>query len=492
MNSKVNGSAVALICAVVSVLCLAGTASATSTVTSDGSTMTFVGGAGDASSIFTSSNGTSVTFDDSAGVTAGAGCNQVQSTKVTCPTVTLPISVQVDAGDNVDYVGSYAQFDASINGGDGNDTIYVGDYATRTNFVLGGSGNDTITTAGSTDWVDGGDGDDDLTSGAGDDVFYGGAGNDILRSDTTDINDDDIYYDGDGNDTIHRGGGQDFVENGAGADTYVVDVAGGTDTISYSQRSTALTITVDGVANDGDSTDGVGTRDNIPTGVIVAGGVGNDTVTGDANANKFIGYAGNDTLNGGGGNDVLDARDGTNTLNGGDGDDSMVGGANVDTFNGGNGNDSMLGYGSGDIFNGNAGVDRVNYSDKSATVTVTINGTANDGVSGEADNVKTDIENITGGSAGDSITAQSSGSVANVLDGAGGNDTLNGNDGADTLIGGTGIDTVNGGSGNDSVLIRDGQSDITNCSTGTDTVTADLLPNDSTVTGCETVNRAAF
>ena len=38
----------------------------------------------------------------------------------------------------------------------------------------------------------------------------------------------------------------------------------------------------------------------------VTGGSGNDTLTGDALANNFIGGAGTDLLKGAGGNDVLD------------------------------------------------------------------------------------------------------------------------------------------------------------------------------------------
>ena len=64
--------------------------------------------------------------------------------------------------------------------------------------------------------------------------------------------------------------------------------------------ATNATVTVGGVAED--------TIRNIEN---VIGGSGNDTLTGDALANSFIGGAGNDLLKGGGGNDVLDGGAGS-------------------------------------------------------------------------------------------------------------------------------------------------------------------------------------
>ena len=98
------------------------------------------------------------------------------------------------------------------------------------------------------------------------------------------------------------------------------------------------------------------------------GGAGADTLVGSAGTNVLRGGAGNDSLSGGGGNDTLD------------------GGADADTLAGG------------------SGTDTADYSTRSSGVNVSIDGVANDGEPGEADNVATDVENLTGGSGADTLT----------------------------------------------------------------------------------------
>jgi Ca2+-binding RTX toxin-like protein len=92
--------------------------------------------------------------------------------------------------------------------------------------------------------------------------------------------------------------------------------------------------------------------------------------------------------------------------------------------------------------------------------------TANDGESTELDSINADIENVIGGSAGDVIDASLATTNSHVLQGMGGDDTLTGssqNDalwggtGNDTLIGGLLVDTMNGGDGND--ILRGGTGD---------------------------------
>ena len=63
---------------------------------------------------------------------------------------------------------------------------------------------------------------------------------------------------------------------------------------------------------------------------IIYGTVGDDNLTGGAEADTIWGYAGNDTLHGDPGND---------TLNGGPGNDILDGGFGIDTMIGGTGND---------------------------------------------------------------------------------------------------------------------------------------------------------
>ncbi len=203
----------------------------------------------------------------------------------------------------------------------------------------------------------------------------------------------------------------------------------------------------------------------------------------------LLGLAGNDVLNGDGGNDMLYGGNGNDTLNGGAGNDVLSGGRNSDSISGGAGNDTIL-YTMGDavdqvnggadadtliivgqdgavnetldvIFNGTSltrfqsgstvtnvesvtadlsdGVDTLTYDPPSGlvtTVAVNVNlalGTAS-GFSAIAG-----IENVTGGSAGDTIIGDDG---ANVLDGGAGADALRGGGGNDTLIGGANADTA--------------------------------------------------
>jgi polysaccharide biosynthesis protein PslG len=88
-----------------------------------------------------------------------------------------------------------------------------------------------------------------------------------------------------------------------------------------------------------------------------------------------------------------------------------------------------------------------------------------------------------------STTIQSS------LDGGAANDLLIGGLSKDTLTGGTGADVMKGMDGNDQILARDLTSDTTiNCDGGTipgaaDKAGLDLLPKDSSVSGCEALTR---
>ena len=242
-------------------------------------------------------------------------------------------------------------------------------------------------------------------------TVYGGAGNDTIRGGEG----DDVYHGGDGDDTFQGGAADD------GSDTMNCGAHTVADTVDYSGRSAAVTVTIDGTANDGDGA----TTENDDVEVDcenVKGGAGNDNLTGSASANTLSGGAGDDTLAGGDGNDILN------------------GDAGNDTFDEGTASNG------GDTFNGGAGTDTVTYTGRTNLVTVVIDAVATDGETGETDKVMTDVENVTGGDGNDTITGST---AANVLDGGDGNDTLNGGDGADTLRGGAGDDALNGGNGDD-------------------------------------------
>lgn len=261
-------------------------------------------------------------------------------------------------------------------------------------------------------------------------TVYGGAGKDTLRGGAG----DDTLYGGDGDDTFTTGAAPD------GADT--LTGGGGNDTADYSTRTAALTITLDGMANDGET----GETDNVGTDIhIVKGGTGNDTLTGGSGADTLSGGPGADTLAGGDGNDILN------------------GDAGDDTFDEGSATNGA------DVMNGGAGADTASYASRTNAVTVILDALANDGEASENDKVMLDVENVTGGAGGDTLT----GSPAdNVLVGGAGGDTISGLAGNDTLRGGDDNDTLNGGDGND--LFDEGAAsnggDVMNGGAGIDTV----------------------
>jgi hypothetical protein len=86
----------------------------------------------------------------------------------------------------------------------------------------------------------------------------------------------------------------------------------GSDSASYATRTTGVTVDIDGVADDGNSDDGLpGARDNVKSDIEnLTGGEGADTLTGNEQPNNLLGGLGADILRGLGGNDRLFANDG--------------------------------------------------------------------------------------------------------------------------------------------------------------------------------------
>ncbi|MFL5893723.1 MAG: calcium-binding protein, partial [Thermoleophilaceae bacterium] len=336
----------------------------------------------------------------------------------------------------------------------------------------GGAGNDTLTGGPGADELDGGPGPDTISGGPGDDVLEGGAGGDVVSG-------------GDGNDTFDGGGlpggcqggeGDDQLNGDAGADGFCGgpgptatggsddDVIAGGDGIDhvFYPRLQPVNVSLDGARNDGQA----GEADNVSRDVEdVTGGATGDTLSGDDDPNLLDGAGGPDTLNGGGGDDTLVDSGGDSagdTLNGGDGDDTMSAGLGPDSYNGGDGEDALL-----------------DYAGRTQAVTVTLDGVADDGGAGEGDNVGADVEDVTGGAAGDTLTGNDAdnelagGGGRDTIAGGGGNDGLSGGAGSDTIDGGTGRDRLDGGGGADTLMSRDGQTDRDECGGGTDSVQAE-------------------
>ncbi len=246
------------------------------------------------------------------------------------------------------------------------------------------------------------------------------------------------------------------------------------------------------------------------TSIYIDGGDGDDVL---AFASDYIptpatiiGGEGDDLLAGGGGADYLDGGDGNDDLRPKNGGIKVT---NWQVANGGDGDDTIRGGSGDDWIEGGAGWDTVNYSSRTANLTITANdNTANDGQSGEYDNVRSSVDVIQSGSGNDTLSPSTSPFVR--THGNGGNDTITGNNsywgeyiyggsgddviygnnGSDMLYGDSGTNTVYGGNDPDVINVRNSESDIVDCGSANDTVLANLTPLDTSLTNCETINRA--
>ena len=192
------------------------------------------------------------------------------------------------------------------------------------------------------------------------------------------------------------------------------------------------------------------------------------------------GGIGNDTLNGGELGDILRGGTGTDTLRGNGGQDQLIDmdvtGASVNK----------------DKIDGGPDADFVGYTDRTAPVIVDLADKAGDGEPGENDDL-TDVENVAGGQAGDTIRGDAN---VNVLQGNAGNDTvegrdgndyLGGSDGNDTLVPAAGLDDAEAGDGDDTLRLENppGQRDrLLTCGNGKDTIVG-LGPSPSVSIECE-------
>jgi Ca2+-binding RTX toxin-like protein len=318
--------------------------------------------------------------------------------------------------------------------------------------VTTGNGNDRVTGSSAANSLNGGNGNDTLDGAGGNDTLAGGAADDSLMG-------------GDGNDTFPCGSATD------GADQIIG--GGGRDTVDYSARTVGVLVYTDGINNDGNHIAGTAVtdeHDNVAADVenLIGSATGDDLRGSQNVANVIDGRGGDDyvrtSLND---PDVMAHRTdgGADTLIGGAGDDyldAIFSRANHQ-FTGGDGNDLMrVGYGV-DVVDGGNGTDTVSYNYRGirsagnsfGNVTLSLDGVANDGETGEGDNVLTNVENAVTGSGHDTITGSS---ADNLFISGAGNDSVSGGAGNDTFVNRHGdsatstepdADTIDGGSGVD-------------------------------------------
>ena len=187
------------------------------------------------------------------------------------------------------------------------------------------------------------------TSGTGSVITLGGGTNNITLASAMD-------------DSITGGAKADvlILGNGIGSDT--IDLAGGTDTLSFANNTTGIVVNIgstDAYLNGRDANTATA-AETVAAGTLYdsAGATSGDastvagveTVIGGSGADNIFGSTSSDTLSGGTGNDVVNGAAGNDTLNGNGGNDTVNGGAGDDAINGGDGADTLTGGAGADTF----------------------------------------------------------------------------------------------------------------------------------------------
>jgi Ca2+-binding RTX toxin-like protein len=229
--------------------------------------------------------------------------------------------------------------------------------------------------------------------------------------------------------TVNAGDGDDILFDGDGAGRREIYSGGnGIDTANYSLENRAVSLSLDNAPDDGEAGEGDLIASDVEN---LTGGQQSDTLTGNSANNHLRGERGNDRLGGLGGADTFDEG---------------PTGSGADTISGG------------------SGTDRVRYDERTvAGVRVTLDGAADDGQTGEGDNVQPDVENISGTKFADTLLGSA---LPNSISGLGGNDGINPLGGSDRVFGGDGDDRIN---------VRDGVRDLASGAAGNDTITRDTI-----------------
>src|SRR5829696_2259180 len=299
-------------------------------------------------------------------VDGGRGMDTAQYTDATGP---LTIDLAGNADDGQTGEGDRVEADVErVLGGPFDDRIVA---ISGNHTFVGGEGNDSLLGGSGTDHLEGGPGDDRLNGGVGSDVLDGGEGSDLAdyagRFDPVDLNlragiavtdrgsgtrrvretdhlfsfeaargssHADVLRGGPGANILVGGPGNDVLDGDAGGDALIG--GGGRDRVDYSSRRAPVTVSLDGVVNDGRRGEG----DSVDVSV--------EDITGGMRGDNLIGNDRRNRISGGGGRDVVRGLGGADTIDGGDGADRLIGGAGADSILGGPGLDSIQGDEGGD------------------------------------------------------------------------------------------------------------------------------------------------
>ncbi|MFM9976605.1 MAG: beta strand repeat-containing protein [Sphingomonadaceae bacterium] len=257
-----------------------------------------------------------------------------------------------------------------------------------------------------------------------------------------------------GNDTIDGGTGNDILSGGAGNDNFLIGASSGFDSFAGGVGTDSITVTVGAAVIGMSSFSSIETIDGGLFGdaVIRAVGAGatlDFTNTTLINIAEIQGGTGSDRITGSAGNDVISGGGGFDILNGGGGDDTfVVRVANGFTrYNGGTGTNAIVAEG-----------ELVRIRLQSLANVQSISGDFTTVILGQADSDYFDFTNVAldgiasiNGDLGDDTIIGSIGD--DVINGGAGNDRLVGGDGIDTIDGGGGNNILNGGLGDDTFLV---------------------------------------
>jgi Ca2+-binding RTX toxin-like protein len=304
-------------------------------------------------------------------------------------------------------------------------------------------GNDRIVGTSRADNLSGGAGDDQLSGLTGDDSLSGGAGVDLLEG--GEGNDVYRFGRGDGQDRISDSGGSDAiafadgilpadirVSQSSDGSRMILSIVGGNDRIAIEDALAAGRMEAVRFAS--------GTSWSLADLIARVATFGDDTLTGDGEANNLAGGLGNDRASGKGGDDLYRfAR--------GDGFDILDDGANssADRL-------EISGYGAAELRIQRPGFDSNDIAIRFA---------------GSDDAIHI-VDVLAGNNAGIEIITLADGSRYTVADlralvlsnaATEGDDVVIGTGGADSLTGGKGSDLLSGAAGDDTYIYRKGDGD---------------------------------